>query len=423
MYHFCVAHFSRSIRLISFTDVIPMKQVPQAARQLSAMWKEISPEERQKWEEKAKIDRERYDVEKSIYDGPWDTQDEHKRCKKDESAPKRPMSAYLDYSKTLRTQVIRDNPHVKDNKEISKILGKMWNTAPEHEKRPFIERERRLRAEYNEQTKLWREERDRKVAEERSQREARVYEAIDSGTSDQLIKSAEVSRLRAKADKAISQNHHNFRRTPLADSQTSLDPYNRPFASHYHNSYTSVNDPFPMERGYPKYSNLDTSSLHEGYSRAESDQQNALHNPNPYHPYYSYPTHHSSYRSIHGAEAVGEHYHGSSRTIPNEVPAYGTHSSFNTHYAHGHGDPGDQQDLVYPVPEYQSRPMPYGETFSSEPISYQSQYLQSDRSLNEPSRYAVGSGSQYQSNPLYNMPDHSPVNRPPNYSVGPPHPF
>lgn len=400
-----------------------MMQVPQAARQLSAMWKEISPEERQKWEEKAKIDRERYDVEKSIYDGPWDAQDEHKRCKKDESAPKRPMSAYLDYSKTLRTQVIRDNPHVKDNKEISKILGKMWNTAPDHEKRPFIERERRLRAEYNQQTKVWREERDRKVAEERSQREAKVYEAIDSGTSDQLIKSAEESRLKAKADKAISQHLLNVRQAPFVESQTSLDPFNRPLPSHYHNSYTSVNEPFPVERGYPRYNTLDISSLREGYARAESDQQTTPYNPNPYSPYYSYPTNHSSYHPIHGAEAVGEHYHGSSRKNPNEVPAYGTQSSFNTHFAHGHGNPGDHQNLSYPALEYQTHPMPYAETFSAEPISYQSQYLQSDRYPNDPSRYAVGSRSQYQNNPVYNFPDHSPVNRPPNYNAGPPHPY
>ncbi len=101
----------------------------------------MSPEERQKWDEKAEKDKERYKLEAAIYSGPTTMTDFDKRAKKDKSAPKRPMSAFLDYSKTLCSLVISGNPHVKDNKEISKILGRMWKNASQKEKQPFVTKE------------------------------------------------------------------------------------------------------------------------------------------------------------------------------------------------------------------------------------------------------------------------------------------
>jgi hypothetical protein len=89
-----------------------------------------------------------------------------KRVKKDPEAPKRPMSAFLDYSKTYRAQVISNNPHVKDNKEISKILGILWRNASEAEKKPFVEKELIAREEYNERMRQWKKEKEEQIAEE-----------------------------------------------------------------------------------------------------------------------------------------------------------------------------------------------------------------------------------------------------------------
>ena len=83
-----------------------------------------------------------------------------KKVPKDPDAPKRPMSAFLDYSKTFRSQVIRDNPEVKDNKDISKILGALWRNASEAERKPFVEKELKARLEYKEKSKVYRKQRD-----------------------------------------------------------------------------------------------------------------------------------------------------------------------------------------------------------------------------------------------------------------------
>jgi hypothetical protein len=89
-----------------------------------------------------------------------------KRCKKDPDAPKRPMSAFLDYSKTFRSEVIRNNPHVTDNKEISKILGALWRGASDAERQPFVEKELQARSEYKETIAQWRKRRNQEKKHE-----------------------------------------------------------------------------------------------------------------------------------------------------------------------------------------------------------------------------------------------------------------
>jgi hypothetical protein len=174
--------------------ILEHTQVPQAAKHISAVWKAMSSEERKKWEEKSDKDRLRYDVEKVIYKGKWTVPHAGKRSKKDKMAPKRPMSAFLDFSKTFRTKVIQDNPQATNNREISKILGSMWRNASTEKKRYFIENEARLRAEYNENMSKWRKEKEDELASKIRLREAAVRDAIDHGTVDSLVKAAEVSQ-------------------------------------------------------------------------------------------------------------------------------------------------------------------------------------------------------------------------------------
>jgi high mobility group protein B1 len=155
----------------------------------------MSLEERKTWKARAEKDKLRYKVELAMYSGPFTMPNfDNNGPKKDPSAPKRPMSAFLDYSKAFRGQVISENPHVTDNKEISKILGMMWNKASHEVKQPFIIKELALRAKYNEDIAQWRKERDDRIAAERSQRESIVHHAIETRTSDQIIRDAEDSR-------------------------------------------------------------------------------------------------------------------------------------------------------------------------------------------------------------------------------------
>jgi hypothetical protein len=116
-------------------------------------------------------------IEKASYTGPW--QVPWKRAKKDPSAPKRPMSAFLYFSQGRRSKLKDANPTLK-NTEVSRLLGELWRKASEDDKKPHIEKEKHERGKYKIAIAQWREEFEAKVEE---QRKNRVEQAVNWGHS------------------------------------------------------------------------------------------------------------------------------------------------------------------------------------------------------------------------------------------------
>ena len=113
-------------------------------------WRLVSKEERADWENIADKDRKRYNKER----GEFDPSARKVRRKKDPSAPKRPMSAFLMYAQTKRRQLQAENPDIP-NADISRLLGEHWRSARPDVKAPFLEREENERRLYKAKMERW----------------------------------------------------------------------------------------------------------------------------------------------------------------------------------------------------------------------------------------------------------------------------
>ncbi|CAM9097412.1 unnamed protein product [Chrysoparadoxa australica] len=103
------------------------------AKRLGELWRGLDDESKQVYEDKAKRDKERYTRELRFYEGPLKVPKERR---KDYNAPKRGMSAFLQYSSEMRAQMKSRNPNAT-NAEISKLLGVEWKQLSDEEKAPY----------------------------------------------------------------------------------------------------------------------------------------------------------------------------------------------------------------------------------------------------------------------------------------------
>jgi high mobility group protein B3 len=142
--------------------------ISEISKRSAEMWKDLPADERAYWDDVASKDKERYMVEKASYTGPW--QVPWKRAKKDPSAPKRPMSAFLYYSQGKRGLLKKQHPAMK-NTEVSRLLGEMWRNASDSDKRPHIENEKEERGKYKTAIAEWRKESEEK---QKAQKKAQV---------------------------------------------------------------------------------------------------------------------------------------------------------------------------------------------------------------------------------------------------------
>jgi len=145
---------------VGFTLEMPL-QSPVKVHQIAEAWKYISNKDRAFWNEAARQDKIRYDELRKTYTG-WAIP--KRRAKKHPLAPKRPMSAFLQFSQTRRRLVKKQNPDMS-NTDVSRLLGEMRHNSPESERAPYIEREIEERAVYKVAIAKWKFEHEQQKME------------------------------------------------------------------------------------------------------------------------------------------------------------------------------------------------------------------------------------------------------------------
>ena len=130
-----------------------------AAKIVSQSWKELSDDQRAKFQEMARIDRERYEREKAAYKGPWRVPDI-----KHPNPPKKPMSAFLAFGNERRKAIGDANPSLT-NAEISSLLSKLWKQCPADVKQAYRNREVREREIFKKYRAEWEREKDMSLLE------------------------------------------------------------------------------------------------------------------------------------------------------------------------------------------------------------------------------------------------------------------
>lgn len=119
---------------------------------VSDAWRNLSPENRAKYNAMASEDKERYDIEKAAYSAPPGAS---KKKTRTPGMPRRPSSAFLAFANCRRAQVKAENMD-KSNGAISKLLSIMWKEADEEIKLKYRNDEAALWKKYKIAMEEWR---------------------------------------------------------------------------------------------------------------------------------------------------------------------------------------------------------------------------------------------------------------------------
>lgn len=110
----------------------------------SAKWKVLSDSERVPWDERAALDKQRYEKEMETYVPTPGYSAKAARKKKDPYAPKRPKSGYLHYLDAFRAS------HTElGHKEIVSKGAESWGKMSDAEKVPYNKMYEKAKEEYN----------------------------------------------------------------------------------------------------------------------------------------------------------------------------------------------------------------------------------------------------------------------------------
>jgi len=146
----------------------PNESFGQLGKLLGQAWKEVTSDEKEKYNALAAKDKLRYQKEiaeyRAKYPNPSSSSDDEsdkkgkrkrkKKKKKDPNAPKKNVSAFLHFSNAIRPRIKAENPTAKFG-EIGKLIGQAWASVDPQEKEKYEEMAKKDRERYDTASKAY----------------------------------------------------------------------------------------------------------------------------------------------------------------------------------------------------------------------------------------------------------------------------
>jgi len=159
----------------------------EAGKVLGHKWKELSQDDRQKYERLAAEEKVKYQKAIAQYRAEHphsesDSDDDKKRKKrrrKDPNAPKQALSAYFIFSQKIREQVKAQNPEANFG-DIGRIIGQRWKDLPENDRKVYQDLATKDKDRYQHQMAEYRKS---KPSKPRSESESESGSGSESGGS------------------------------------------------------------------------------------------------------------------------------------------------------------------------------------------------------------------------------------------------
>ena len=151
---------------------------------LSQKWKEISADEKAKFEAMATKDKARYQEEMADYTPPkGSTTKGAGKKKKDPNAPKRPTNAFMFFSNEMRPKIKAENPDLKMG-EVGKRLGELYREMSSEDKEKYDAMAKKDKARFAEETAAYKNSQDGVDDEDDASDNGNNFESSDDDSSD-----------------------------------------------------------------------------------------------------------------------------------------------------------------------------------------------------------------------------------------------
>ncbi|XWS26019.1 hypothetical protein CRYUN_Cryun27aG0117800 [Craigia yunnanensis] len=107
------------------------------------------------------------------------------KAAKDPNKPKRPASAFFVFMEEFREQYKKDHPKNKSVAAVGKAGGDKWKSLSEAEKRPFVDRAEKRKAEYEKNMKAYNKRQAEGPKEDDVESEKSLSEVNDDDDEDE----------------------------------------------------------------------------------------------------------------------------------------------------------------------------------------------------------------------------------------------